>query len=384
MPLAATNFNELGLFTGVPQIENFSRLHELLPVRSMASSTAQRPLDRGPEQLDLPKTFVFQQQEHDVEQVLDETDTSALLVVHNGNLVHESYFKTGGPAVPWLSMSVAKSVVSALIGIAADKGLIASIEDSISDYIDVEPGSAYDGVVIRDVLQMSSGARWNEDYSDPDSDAAGLAAAMQFSPGLTGFVATMEKELQPGTVCRYNSGDTQALGLLLNHVTDGSLAEFAQSQLFEPLGIEDAGYWLLDADGMEAVFAGLLLSARDYAKIGELYRKMGRIGGQQVVPASWVEASTRSGAAHTDYGNVILSNSVTPFGYGYQWWLPVPHHPEQFTALGVYNQFIYVDRDRDAVVVKLSANPRYGLSPDEADNRDMENIALLREIIQSL
>lgn len=379
-----TNFKDLGLFSGASQVEHFSKLHQLLPVRQISAPTTSSEFPVPADQFRLPETYTFQGTAHSTDRFLDDTDTSALLVIHNGSLVFERYFKTGGQQVPWLSMSVAKSVVSALVGIALDEGLISSIEDPISNYIPVDPGSAYDGVAICNVLQMSSGARWNEEYSDPNSDAPRLAAAMQHSPGLSGFVASMQKEVEPGRLCRYNSGDTQALGLLLHHVTQGAVSDFTRSRLFEPLGIEHGAYWLVDPDGVEAVFAGLLLSARDYAKLGELYRNMGRYAGRQIVSEQWVEDSTRPLAEHAGYGKVVLGSSYTGFGYGYQWWLTDAAAPQEFSAIGVYNQFVYVDRARNAVVVKLSANPRYGLSEDERDNRDLENIAFIKDVIAAL
>ena len=133
-------------------------------------------------------------------------------------------------------MSVAKSVISALVGIAVGEGHISSIDQPISDYVRTTPGSAYDGVWIREVLQMSSGARWMKDYNDPVSDIYRLAAAMGNGGTLEEFVATMVRENEPGRICRYNSGDTQALGHLLVSATNRSITDYMQEKLVEPLG----------------------------------------------------------------------------------------------------------------------------------------------------
>ena len=170
-------FAALRLFTGVPQHEHFDRMYRLLPSRRLTASSAPHHFPDGPT-IDLPDTFDAGGSTIDTEHFLNITDTAALLVLHEGAVVHEQYRLTGGPDVQWMSMSVAKSFISALVGIAVEQGHIRSIHDPISDYIDAEPGSAYDGVSIKDVLQMSSGARWNEDYSDPTSDIARLGAAM--------------------------------------------------------------------------------------------------------------------------------------------------------------------------------------------------------------
>jgi CubicO group peptidase (beta-lactamase class C family) len=313
------------------------------------------------------------------EQSLTDTETVALVLLKGGEIRYERYALTGGPEVPWVSMSVAKSFVSALVGIAVHEGHITSIDDPISDYIRTDSGSAYAGVAIRDVLQMSSGARWNEDYSDPTSDALRLGAAMSGNGNLEDFVAQTPPDRPPGTLCRYNSADTQALGLLVRSATRTSLASYMQDRLCEPLGMTGPSAWLTDSTGVEAAFACLNMCARDFARLGELYRNGGRVGTTQVVPEQWVVDSTR--VTSPQCHRVGEGEEALDLGYGYQWWIP-PVGGGVFTAVGVYNQFVYVDPSRDAVVVKLSANRRYGLSALETDNREGENAALLHALAQ--
>src|SRR5690606_12305237 len=153
---------------------------------------------------------------------------------------------SGGRDVPWMSMSVAKSFVSTLVGIALHEGHIKSMDDRIDSYSPVFKGSAYEGVRIKDVLQMSSGARWNEDYSNPDSDALRLGNSLSPGGSLDHFLAKTVNELPPGTVCRYNSADTQALGVLVAAATGKSMGEYMQDKLTMPLGMEYPSYWILD------------------------------------------------------------------------------------------------------------------------------------------
>ena len=170
------NLTNLGLFTGQPQFENFPRFKEALPVSRMAAAARPFSAPLGAA-VSLPATYAFADEQRSADAFLAQTDTVALLVLKDGAVRHELYRLTGGRDVQWISWSVAKSFVSALVGIAVAEGHIRSIADAISDYVDVEPGSAYDGVRIKDVLQMSSGARWNEDYNDPTSDVHRLGAA---------------------------------------------------------------------------------------------------------------------------------------------------------------------------------------------------------------
>lgn len=378
------HLSDLGLFTGAPQVENFCRMHELVDTRPMAPSSAPREWVVGAP-AELPDRFSFLGAPWTAADLLAKGETAALLVVKDGVIRHEHYALTGGVAVPWLSMSVAKSFISALVGIALGEGLIGDIEEPISRYVPVEPGSAYDGVAIRSVLQMSSGARWNEDYHDRNSDAARMAAATSGIGGASHdtLVATMVRENPPDTVCRYNSADTQALACLLRRATGRPVAGYMQEKLVEPLGFGSPGCWLIDTTGVEMGYAGLNLVARDYAAFGELYRNGGVANGRQVVPAEWVATSTRSTAPHTEPGQPVLGAMRLPQGYGYQWWVTGDDHGA-FMAIGVYNQFIYVDPVSAVTIVSLSANRAYGTTPDGSGNLAGETIEYLQAIAASL
>ena len=379
-----TGFASLGLFTGVSQVDNFCRMAELLPSVEMVASSRPRPWPAG-EQVEAPRTFGYFGYQKPFEDGFVETETSALLLLHRGQVRYERYALTGGPDVRWISMSVAKSFVSALVGIAIAEGHIGGVDDPISDYIDVPDGSAYDGVSIRHVLQMASGARWNEEYSDPDSDVRRVEAAMSGHGTLEEVVASMVREHAPGTMCRYNSGDTQALGLLLIRATGRPLAEYMHEKLVEPLGFTSSCSWLVDGAGTEAAFAFLTATARDFARLGELYRNGGRVGDVPVVPAAWVRDSVEDSAP--PFEPIPGFDGEPPIGYGYQWWIPKGDAGEttgEFSAIGVYNQFVYVDPSREVVVVKLSANRTYGTSPEESDNRHAENIEMLRALARQV
>lgn len=374
---------EVGLFTGARQDWTFSHIDRLAPVRHMPASSTPRPWPTGPE-VTIPSTFDVDGTARSTEEFLADTDTSALLVLVDGEIRYERYFSTGGPTTRWLSMSVAKSFVSALVGIAVQEGHIADIGDPISDYVPVRPGSAYDGVTILDVLQMSSGARWNEDYNDRDSDIHHMTTAMMGRRGgLNGFVARMVKEAPPQTVCRYNSGETQVLGALIARATGRTVADYMAEKLVEPLGFESPGFWVTDMHGTEMSYGGLNLTARDFARLGELYRGGGSWHGRSIVDPEWVRRSTTVDAPVREPGRPIVGGHAIGLGYGYQWWIPAGDDGE-FCAIGVYNQFVHVDPVARTTIVKLSANHRYGTTADGSSDRDLENVALLRSIARSL
>ena len=367
------------LFTGAEQMQHFSQMNRYFPTRSVDVSNMPRALAVG-KKTSLPKSFVFQNKAILVTEFLAETDTSALLVMSNGSITHEAYWRSGGQNQQWLSMSLGKSFVSALIGVALDEGLIKSVDDNIADYLPELSDSAYDGVSIKHVLQMSSGASWNEDYSDPNSDVNRLARIFALGGSLAKFTTTLESEFPPGSINRYNSGDTQVLGMLLIRVTGMNLSDYMREKLWQPMGATSQGYWLLDSKGQEIAFAGFNATARDYAKLGELYRLGGHYNGTQIIPSQWIKTSTTPTEPHLMPGNGPF---ITDFGYGYQWWVPSGQRGE-YTAIGVYNQFIYVDPNSGTVIVKLSAFSDYATSSDASAYREGETIAFFREIIEHL
>lgn len=367
----------LNLFSGEPQYENFCRLQHMLPVKEMKASSRPFVFPEGP-QMPLPNTYESGGATRNLHSFLGATHTAALLVLKDGAIRLERYWLTGGRDVQWMSMSVAKSFTSALVGIAIGEGLIKSVEESITKYVSGLAGTAYDGVRIKDVLQMSSGVRFHEDYSDGE-DIARLAAPIGGQGTFDAFMARLERERDPGTRCKYSSPDTQALGMLVAEVTGRPLHEYMQQKLCEPLGMESPSYWITDSAGREMAFGGLLMTARDFAKLGELYRNGGTWGGRQIVPSDYAAASVTADAPHVAPGAVIVANHVFGPGYGYQWWIPQGDRGE-FSGIGVYNQFVYVDRSRGTVIVKLSANPAYGTSEEEEVNKDLETMDVLRAI----
>ena len=366
------------LFTGAEEYEYFNRLDDLYPVARMTAAAIPFQFTDGPP-IALPTSFPFGGRDVVTETFLAETDTSVLLVLKDGAVRFERYWLTGGRDVRWLSMSVAKSFVSAAIGIAIAEGRIGSIEEPITQYVPSLAGSAYDGVRIKDILQMSSGARWNEDYGDPDSDIGRFGRIMAIGGSFNEFAATLVREREPGTYNHYNSTDTQVLGMLLVRATGQGIADYVQEKLWHPLGMESDAFWLVDSEGMEMAFGGLNATARDYAKLGELYRNGGVWQGGQIVPASWVHDSVTPDAPHLMPGE----NPLFPMGYGYQWWVMEGDEGE-YSAIGVYNQFIYVNPTRGLVIVKLSAFSDYAKTNDEAGYREFETIEFFRAISRAL
>lgn len=364
------------LFTGAEQYQNFNRVVEIFPTSKLSSSNQPLVFAEGAS-INLPAHFLYQDKKVETEEYLTRTDTAALLILKEGRIGFEEYWLTGGQKEHWLSMSVAKSFISALIGIAVNQGHIRSIEEAITDYVPQLKNSAYDNVRIKDILQMSSGASWNEDYGDPNSDINRSARILAMGGSLDEFSASLKKDLTPGSFNRYNSIDTQALGMLLREATGMPITEYMTEMLWHPMGAQDNSYWITDSNNMEMVFAGFNATARDYAKLGEMYRLGGKLNGRQIVPGEWVKASVTPDAPHLMPGDNPLSDF--PMGYGYQWWIP-DESSGDFSAIGVYNQFIYVIPEANMVIVKLSANSIYGTSEDASASSEFEAVEFFKAI----
>jgi len=366
------------LFKGGEQYEKFNRMSEIFPHVTVAAPKNASEFEVG-EPIELPSGFSFRGRNYDAEEFLAETDTAALLVLQGGKIRSENYWLTGGRDVQWLSMSVAKSFTSALVGLAVEDGFIEDIEDPITKYVPSLKGSGYDGARIKDILQMSSGAAWNEEEGNPDSDLAKLGRIWALGGSFADFTTTIKPEHEPGTYFRYNSASTLVLGTLLDATLDRPIQQYMQEKLWQPLGMEENAYWLIDDDNLVMTHGGLNATARDYAKLGELYRKNGVWNGRQLIPSDWVQASTSPDAPH-----LMPGRDESPWGYGYQWWV-INGNEGEYSAIGIFNQFIYVNPSKDLVIVKLSAYSDYaGGSSFGTPTLELETIELFREIGDSI
>ncbi len=335
--------------------QNFLSMEDIFPSKKIMASDTPTSFNR---QLgELPAAFTFQDSTILSKTYLEKTKTAGLLVLKADTILYEYYAEGLTPEEDYISWSVCKSIVSALIGIAVEQGHIESIEDPVDKYATILKHSGYHNVSIKDVLQMSSGIRFNEDYSDKNSDINKMGRVFALGLSFDKYVASLQSERAAGQYHKYVSMDTQVLGMVLKAATKQSVSTFCEKNLWQKMGAEFDAYWLRDNQGMEAVFGGFNASLRDYARFGKLYADQGYANDQQIIDSIWVYASTHATEKHLLPGDNPNSNS--PLGYGYQWWIPEGDE-SIFTANGVYNQYIFVDPIHKIVIVKCSANYLYG------------------------
>jgi len=272
---------------------------------------------------------------------------TSLAVLHEGRLVHESYFLGTKPEDRRISWSVAKSFLAALVGLSLDRGEIASLDDPVTRYAPALAGSAYEGVTLRQLLQMTSGLAFDEDYLDYHSDINRMGRVLALGGTMDGFAAgLMARAAPPGARWKYVSIDTHALAMALRGATGRAVPDLLSERIVQPLGLESELYYITDGEGVAFALGGLNLTTRDYARFGLMVAQMGRYGGGQVVPADWIAASTVP-SAPTGQGELQ---------YGLHWWMPADAREGEFYAHGIYGQYIYVDRARDAVIVVTAAD----------------------------
>jgi CubicO group peptidase (beta-lactamase class C family) len=376
--------NLIRLYTAVTLYDKDKITHNFLTMYESFNSTvipaSSSPFQFPEELKSLPKDFDYENQSMSLTGFLDDTQTTGLLVLKDGKIVYENYWLGHAEGKPHISFSVAKSFVSALMGIAIEEGLVTSIEEAVTDYVPELVGSGYEGVSIKDVLQMSSGVLFNEDYGDFNSDINRFSRATAFGTSLDDFSASLVREREPGTYHHYVSIDTQVLGMVLTRATGKSLSDYLSEKIWQPIGMEHQAFWLADDYQMELALGGLNVSLRDYAKLGWLFLNQGTWTDQQnntkqIVPKQWVIDSTTADSPHLLAGE-NNPNSSSSFGYGYQWWLPL-HAEDEFAAQGIYNQYIYVDPDERLVIVKNSANYRF---TDKSLNWTGKHYAMFRAI----
>ena len=282
------------------------------------------------------------------------TRTSGLLILHGDQILHERYYMGASPDSRFVSFSVGKSFVSTLIGIALAEGKIRSLDDRMIDYLPDLKGGAYEKTTIKDVLEMSSGTEFDEEYTSAKSGIAGFLGRFDANQGgLYDYSRQFKSARAPGAKFNYASADTEILGALLTKATGVRPADYMTEKLWKPMGAEAEARWILDQPGdagREVAAGGLLIRLRDYARFGYLAAHDGAVGGRQVLPKGWIALATQPQRPQVQYGKL----GDGPLGYGYQWWL-IPGQDRAFTGEGIYGQFLMVNPELDLVVVKTSA-----------------------------
>ena len=332
------------LFWSVPQrdaaFRALDRISLLAKWHVIPASSAPKPLPQG-EPLKLPI---------DLDAYMASQRCAAIVILQDGKLRVERYGLGFDKDGRWTSFSVAKSFTSTLVGAALRDGFIKSMDDKVSDYIPDMKGSAYDDVSVRQLLTMTSGVRWNEDYADPHSDVA------QFNnhkpeagvDALVSYMRKLPREAPAGTRWHYSTGETNLVGILVNQATKKPLADYLYEKVWNPAGMEQQATWLLSKTGNEISGCCIQAATRDFARFGQFVLDGAKAGGQSIVPEGWLAEATSGQASTGQPGRA----------YGYQWWT---YDTGAFAARGIFGQGIFIDPKRKLVIAS-NANWAAGAS----------------------
>ncbi|MBT3851385.1 MAG: serine hydrolase [Gammaproteobacteria bacterium] len=374
-PKAIRVYNVVHLFDQDKIVNNFINMDKVFPSKPIKASS--NPHIFNVRTFDLPEFYELEGKQHNLAEALDYFKSDGLIVLQNGDLIYENYWQGNSQNQPHISWSVAKSFLSALIGIAYHDGLIEDLNDPITKYLEDFQATGYANIPVKDILQMSSGIIFNEDYADYNSDINKFARALAQGTSMRDFAKKLENGKEPGTFNHYVSIDTQMLAMLLEEVTGKTVSQNLEEKIWTKIGMENDAYYMVDDTGMEWALGGLNATLRDYAKFGLLYLNKGAWNGKQIVPEDWVNASHSLKEPHLQPGDNELSSNT--WGYGYQWW--VPGFPEtDYLAAGIYNQYIYIDPITKVVIAKTSSN--YKFNQERQYSKDA-HVAIFRAIAKA-
>lgn len=316
---------------------------------------AARVIEAGEATYPLPDGAPLDLAEFDLDAFAESQNSAAIVVVLDGEVVLERYDSDFSADGKWTSFSVAKSLTSTLLGAAILDGYIGSVDDPVTQYMPDLAGSAYDGVTIRQLLTMSSGIQWNEDYADPASDVALFNDQESTEEGvdaLVDYMRQLPRDAEPGARWQYNTGETNMIGILVREATGKNLADYLSEKVWAPFGMEQDATWLLSNTDSEISGCCIQASTRDMARFGLFVLGGGEAGGEQIVPEGWFSEATQS----------LFETGGRSIGYGYQWWT---YPGEAFAARGLFGQGVFIDPERNLVIAS-NANWRVGIGSDGA------------------
>ena len=307
--------------------------------------------------------YEFQGQQYTVDDMFTRVLSTGMVVLHEGKLVYERYRTGSNERTHFMSYSAGKSITAMLIGAAQQDGSIASLDDQITQYAPELKGTAYEGVTIRNALQMSSGVRFSETYTpklytnkQERSDIAQMAWHSMILRDMP-FIEQVKqypRAAPPGTVFNYSTAEAQVLGFVIKGATHHDLAPYLEEKIWARIGMEHDGALMLDLPlGMEGAGGGYLATVRDFARLGQLMLQDGVWNGERILPKGWAREASTPSAPQDDYGKLPWGE---PEGYGYLWYaIAGPDHA--YIAEGVHGQMIYVNPVTKIVIARMSAWP---------------------------
>ncbi len=362
-------YTSLNSFKDENLAHTFQHTPEIQPTKKISKGGAAFQFLKK-ENIALADGFYFKDTFYPSAKFMEDTKTSAMLVIQDDVIQYEEYFFGGDENTLFSSNSMGKSFVSALMGIAVSEGYVESIEDSLGKYIPEFVGTELENIPIRACLQMASGINFDE-----DTDMSNFSMRTLMGTPAMKVIAKYGLQEEPYTYRRYLSINTEILGQVIKNATGCGLAEYMEEKLWKKIGIEHDAYWTL-SNGTELAMGGLSVSLRDYARFARLYLNEGSYQGKQILTKEWVKESMDVSAEYSKPG--ANRDAYNVIGYGYQWWVPEGNQGE-FMAIGVYGQWIYVNPSKQVIIVKTSADPNF-----MSEGYELKHVEFFRAIAEGI
>jgi len=291
-------------------------------------------------------TYTSNNATYSLDDYLQKGDVTGFIVLKDNQIVFEKYLHDAAPDDRFLSMSIGKSVMSVLFGVAVEEGKIHSVDDPVLKYLPYLKDSAYKDTTLKNLLQMASGIEFNEDYLDPKADVHRMTFdLLRGGEPFREIAVALKSERAPGTAFHYQSINSQMLGQVLEKATGAPLNRYAEEKLWKKIGPQSDAFFYESKNQPEICAFGCFNAAlRDYARFGLMAMNYGTLGGARVVSEAWMRESTTAPAFNA--------------GYGYQWWLNANSPDHAFRAVGIYGQTIYINPAKHVVVAQFRATPK--------------------------
>lgn len=337
--------------------ENFRTLNEKYPAVKINKSNTPYIIPDSLSENVLPASFTFEGKDYDIAGEIKKRAFTSLLVIKNGKVIFEQYYQGNEKYDPVILFSCTKSIIGLLTGIAYEKGYIKSLNDPAVKYAPELKGTVYEQITVQNLLNMSSGVKWSEDYGDLNSEMVqSFLAALKGS--LNDYTKRMKTLRPQGVFNQYTSMDAQVLAMIVAGATKKKLEVFFKDNLWSKIHAENNAYFLMDKTGFPIAYGGLMMSARDLSKIGLLLLNEGKnCKGEPVFSKEWINQSITPAESHLMPGK--RRNSDSAEGYKNLWWLPVERDKKDFSAIGIYGQTLYVNPGKNIIIVSNGAYADY-------------------------
>lgn len=363
------------------RLGSFTEMHQIYPSRIISRGGQVREFSRDHHDLE-PVTYATSGKTYSLEDYFDRVDVTGFLVIENGTILYETYRQGKSENDVFASWSMAKSVVSTLVGLALDDEHISGLEDPLTDYVPEIEKSAYKDNSLKDLLQMSSGVEFVENYVDTHSleAAAWFAGIINQQLPYNKTVLWFDKRIAPpGTTFYYASMEPQVISWVTAQAVEQNLSEYFSEKIWQHLGAEQNAYWMVDRPGGEEIGSCCISATlRDFARFGQLFADKGRVGTKQLVPESWIERATRADKEKPYLHAGPGSPRRDQMGYQHYWWL-WPGDDHAFSAIGFGGQTIYVNISKNIVIVQTAT-----WGANDARKRWQETNAVIRAIVDAI